>query len=186
MSTTEILLLIVLIPFTVFNIYNLTIGKKKKREGTQHYRQIFAELENKTIAEMEKNNLKFDEKQFFLSDVAEGIQLSFSKESRQMAITLKDAFHWMPVSDVQACCVQHDESKGKYSNIRVEIKTTDKAITFVFGTRAWRPKSFLGKMVIENAAEFCNLVNTLCNLPVSEASRKEGSPEGVSTPIVPK
>jgi hypothetical protein len=120
---------------------------------------------------MGKNNLKFDEKQAFLNDVGQGVQLSFSKESRHMAITLKDAFHLMPLSDVQVCSVQHDESNGKYSNIRVEIKTTDKVITIVFGTRPWRPKSMLGKMVIGEATEFCNLVNAHSKLVVSEASR---------------
>jgi hypothetical protein len=88
-----------------------------------------------------------------------------------MAITLKDAFHVLPLSDVQACSVQHDESKGKYSNIRVEIKTADKVITIVFGTRPWRPKSMLGKMVIDEATEFCNLVNVHSDPAVPEASR---------------
>jgi hypothetical protein len=163
MSTSEIFLLIVLIPITAFNLYIMTIGKKKKRAATQRYRQTFSELEKKTIAEMEKKNLKFDEQQYFLNDAAQGVQLSFSKESRQMAITLKDAFHLVPFSDVQACSIQHDESNGKYSNTRVEIKTRDKVISIVFGTTAWRPKSFLGKMIIENATEFCNLINAHCS-----------------------
>ena len=168
MSTTEIILLIVLIPFTAFNIYNLTLGKKKGRAAAQHYRQVFSELENKTIAEMEKYNLKFDKKQAFLNDAGQGVQLSFSKESRKMALTLKDVFHVIPFSDVQACSVQNDELNGKYSNIRVEIKTTDKIIPIVFGTMPRRPKSMMGKMVIEEATEFCNLVNTQCNLAVSK------------------
>jgi hypothetical protein len=162
MSTLDIILIFGLIPITAFNLYYLTIGKKKKKAAIQNYRQTFSELENKTIAEMEKNHLKFDKKQAFLNDAGQGVQLSFSKESKQMAITLKDTFHWMPFSDVKTCSVQHDEANGKFSNIRVEIKTTDKVITLVFGTKAWRPKSILGKMVIENAMEFCNLVITYC------------------------
>jgi hypothetical protein len=184
MSTTEIILLIVLIPITAFNLYYLTIGKKKKKAAAKNYRQTFSELESKTIAEMEKNNLKFDEKQAFLNDVGQGVQLSFSKESGQMAITLKDAFHLMPFSDMQVCSVQHDESNGKYSNIRVEIKTTDKVITIVFGTKPWRPKSMLGKMVIGEATEFCNLVNAHSNLAVSETLRKVEHPADITTPIV--
>jgi hypothetical protein len=184
MSTSEILVLIVLIPFTAFNLYYLTFGKKKKQAANQHLRQTFSELENKTIAEMEKNNLKFNEKQAFLNDAGQGVQLSFGKESWQMAITLKDAFHLMPFSDVLACSVQHDELNGKYSNIRAEIKTTDKVITIVFGTKARKPKSIIGKMIIEEATEFCNLVNTHCNLAVSETSRRVETHEGIATPIV--
>lgn len=162
MSTLDIILIVGLIPITAFNLYYFTIGKKRRQAAAQYYKQIFSELENKTIAEMEKNHLQFDKKQAFLNDAGQGVQLSFSKESKQMAITLEDAFHWMPFSDIKTCSVQHDEANGKYSNIRVEIKTTGKVITFVFGTRAWRPKSILGKMVIENAMEFCNLVNNHC------------------------
>jgi hypothetical protein len=184
MSTSEILLLIVLIPITAFNLYYLTLGKKKKKAAAQNYRQTLSELENKTIAEMEKNNLKFDEKQAFLNDAGQGVQLSFSKDSRQMAVTLKEAFHLMPFSDVQTCSVQHDESNRKYSHIRVEIMTTDKVITIVFGTKAWRTKSIMGKMIIEEATEFCNLINAHCNLAVSETSRKIEIPEGITTPIV--
>jgi hypothetical protein len=186
MSASEILLLILLIPITAFNIYYLTIGKKKKQAATQQYRQTFSELERKTIAEMEKSNLKLDEKQAFLNDAGQGVQLSFSKESKQMAITMKDAFHLIPFSDVQPCSVQHDESNGKYSNIRVEIKTTDKVITIAFGTMAWRPKSFLGRMIIENATDFCNLVNNYCSLAVSETARKVETPKDIRTPIVSK
>ena len=164
MSTLEIILIIGLIPITAFNIYYFTIGRKKKREREQYCRQIISELEKKTLTEMEKNHLQFDEKQTFLNDAGEGIQLSFSKDRRQMAITLKEAFHWMHFSDVKGCSVRHDEANGKYSNIRVEIETAKKVITIVFGTRAWRPKSFVGKLVIENAMEFCNLVKARCKL----------------------
>lgn len=166
MSTLEIILIIGLIPITAFNIYYFAIGKKKKRAGEQHCRQVLSELEKKTLAEMDKHHLKFDEKQAFLNDAGEGVQLSFGKESGKMAVTLKDAFHWMNFSDVKACSVRHDESNGKYSNVRVEIKTTNKVITIVFGTRAWRPKSFVGKLVIENAMEFYSLVKTHCKLSV--------------------
>jgi hypothetical protein len=162
MSTSEILLGIVLVLFTAFNIYILTIGKKKRQAVAQSYKKTFSELANKTIAEAEKNNVKLDDKHFYLNDVAEGVQLSFDKESRKMAITLKDAFHLIPFSDVQPCSVQHDESNGKCSNIRVEVRTADKVIPIVFGKEARRPKSFLGKMVIENATEFCNVINAYC------------------------
>ena len=102
-----------------FQRTSLDDREKKKKAAAQNYRQTFSELESKTIAEMEKNNLKVDEKQAFLNDIGQGVQLSFSKESRQMAVTLKDAFHLIPLSDVQVCSVQHDELNGKYSNIRV-------------------------------------------------------------------
>ena len=164
MSTLEIILILGLIPITAFNIYYFTIGRKKKQAREQYCRQIISELERKTIAEMEKNHLQFDEKQAFINDAGEGVQLSFSNDRGQMAITLKEAFHWMHFSDVKGCTVRHDEANGKYSNIRVEIKTTKKVITIVFGTRAWRPKSFVGKLVLENAMEFCNLVKARCKL----------------------
>jgi hypothetical protein len=166
MSTSEIILLIALIPITAFNVYYLTIGKKKKQAASQHIRQTFSELESKTIAEAEKSNIKFNDKQNFLNDALQGVLLSFSTKSRQMAITLKDAFHLIPFGDVRACSVQHDESNGMYSNIRVEIKTTDKVITIVFGTRAWKPKSLMENKIMEEATEFCNLVNTHSNREV--------------------
>ena len=167
MSTSEIIILIVLIPLTVLNLYYFTIGKKKKRAAAQGYRQIFSELEKKTITELAKNHLEFDQRQAFLNDAGQGVMLSFSEQSRQMAITLKDSFHLIPFSDVRTCSVRHDESNGKYFNIRVELKTTDRPITIAFGTRHWSPKSIWGKMIIEDATEFCNLVNTHCNRGVS-------------------
>ncbi|MDA8124581.1 MAG: hypothetical protein M0009_05265 [Deltaproteobacteria bacterium] len=159
MSTTEIVLILFLIPLTAFNLYHLTVGKKKKRAAAQQYRQIFSELAQKTSAEMEKRKLQFDEQQFFLNDAGEGIQLSFDKESRQMALTLKDAFHVLSLNDVQPCSVRHDEENGKYSNIRVEVRTAEQVIPIALGTKAWRPKSILGKMIIENATDFCNQIN---------------------------
>ncbi len=163
MSTAAIILLIVLIPLTAFNLYILVLRKRKKA-ATRAYQQVFSELELKAAAEMEKRNLDLDEKQAFLNDAGQGILISFNGESGMMAVTLKDAFHVMPASDVKGCHVRYDEANGKYSRIRVEIETSGMPIIFVFGTGEWRPKSALGEMIMEEAREFCNRIRTHCGL----------------------
>lgn len=178
MSTAEILLIVILVPVTALNIYYFTIGRKKKQEAIRRYKQALAELESKTIAEMEKNHLQFEEKQSFLNDAGQGVQLSFSRKDQQMAVTLKDAFHLVPFSQMEPCSVHYDEADGKYANIRVEIKTPDAVIPIVFGTRAWRPRSIMGKMILEETTECCNLVNRQRGLAAS------GTPEKAETPGV--
>ncbi len=164
MNFLKYVLFVFLILLTVFNIYTLTIGKKKKKLATAAFKQTLAYLENKTFNEMKKHKLHFSEKHGYINDLNEGILLTFDYEKKMMGITLKEAFYLIPFDDILSCRERHDTlENGKWTNISVELETKEQFLTLLFGSRSWKPSSTLAKFILADAQEFCTLVNNVGN-----------------------
>lgn len=160
MNLLKYILLVFLVLLTLFNLYSLTIGRKKKKQAVAKFKQTLAELENKTFKEMKKRSLHFSEKHGYINDLNEGILLTFDYEKEKIGITLKDAFYLIPFDDLLSCKESHDtQESGKWTNIRVELETKEQIITLLFGSRSWKPSSSLAKFILSDAQEFCSLVN---------------------------
>lgn len=163
MTLLQYVLLTFLVLLTMFNLYSLTIGRKKKKKAVASFKQTLAELENKTFKEMKKRNLFFSEKHGYINDLNEGILLIFDHEKKKLGITLKDAFHLFDFDEVIGCTPNHDTlDTGKWTNITVEIETKEQVLTLLFGSRAWKPNSTLAKFILDDSKEFCSLVNRYC------------------------
>lgn len=160
MNLLQSILLGVLVLLTVFNIYNLTIGRKKRKQAKEAYQRTLAELENKTYKEMKKRQLNFSEKHGYINDLSDGILLTFDYENEKMGLTLKDAFYLIPFSEITGCIEKHEVLEdGKWTNIRVELTTEKQVITLPFGSQAWKPTSTLASFILSDTEEFCSLVN---------------------------
>ncbi len=163
MNLFQYVLLAFLVLLTLFNLYALTIGRKKKKQAVANFKQTLAELENKTFKEMKKRQLHFSEKHGYINDLNEGILLTFDHEKKKMGITLKDAFYLINFDEVLNCTAKHDTlDSGKWTNITVELETTKQVITLLFGSRSWKPTSTLAKFILDDSKELSTLVNTYC------------------------
>ena len=163
MNLLQYVLLVFLVLLTLFNLYYLIIGRRKKKQAVAAFKQTLAELENKTFKEMKNRQLHFSEKHGYINDQNAGILLTFDHEKRKMGITLKDEFYLIPFDKVLSCTNKHDTlDNGKWTNISVELETEDQIITLLFGSRSWKPNSTLAKFILEDSEEFCTLVNTFC------------------------
>ena len=159
----EYILMFALILLTLFNLYALTAGKKKKKNSVALYKQTLTTLENKAFEEMKKNKISFDEKHGYINDLNEGILLTFDNAKRMMGITLKDAFYLIPFSEVLSCTSKHDTlENGKFTQFTVEVETQDSIITLLFGSRPWREKSTFAQFILADTQEFCSLVTGHC------------------------
>lgn len=163
MNLLQYILLAFLVLLTLFNLYNLTIGRKKKKQAVADFKQTLALLENKTFKEMQKRQLDFTEKHGYINDLNEGILLTFDHGKKKVGITLKDAFYLIPFDHMLSCKAGYDTlDDGKWTNITVELETKDRVITLLFGSRSWKPKSTLGTFILSDAQEFCSLVTKYC------------------------
>ena len=163
MNLLQYVLLGFLVLLTLFNLYSLTIGRKKKKQAVAKFKQTLAELENKTFKEMKKRQLFFSEKHGYINDLNEGILLTFDHEKKKVGITLKDAFYPIPFGEIIRCTAKHDTlDSGKWTNIIVELETKDQVITLLFGSRMWKPNSTLAKFILNDAKEFASFVNKYC------------------------
>ncbi|HCU30050.1 MAG TPA: hypothetical protein DIC57_05310 [Sphaerochaeta sp.] len=159
----QYLLLALLAVVTLFNFYSLTVGKKKRNQAKINYQQTLSALERKAFELMKQKNLKFDVKQGYINDLNDGILLTFDTTHKTVAVVLKDA-EYLFGYDEFISCTQHYETleNNKISTITVEIETKDSIISLLFGSKAWKPNSYLGKFLISDSREFCTLLERYC------------------------
>jgi len=163
MKLLQYVFLALLVLLTLFNLYSLTFGRKKRKKAVSNFKQTLAELENKAYKEMKKRQLFFSEKHGYINDLNEGILLTFDHEKKKVGITLKEAFYLINFDDVLTCTSKHDVlENGKLTNITVELETNEQIITLLFGSRSWKSTSTLAKFILKDCDEFCTLVNKYC------------------------
>lgn len=163
MNLLQSVILVALVLLTLFNLYALTIGRKKKKQAVALYQKTLADLEVKTFAEMKKRQLFFSEKHGYINDLNEGILLTFDHEKKKMGITLKDAFYLIPFSDVVSCTASHTTlDNGKWIDIIVQLETEKQVITLLFGAKSWKSNSTLANFILSDTKEFCTLVTKYC------------------------
>ncbi len=163
MNLLQYVLLTFLVLLTLFNLYALTIGRKKRKQAVAQFKQTLADLENKTFKEMKKRQLFFSEKHGYINDQNAGILLTFDHKKKKVGITLKDEFYLFDFDDVLSCTAGHDTlENGKWTNIAVELETKEQIITLLFGGQHWKPKSTLAKFILDDSEEFCSFVTKYC------------------------
>ncbi|ADY14789.1 hypothetical protein [Sphaerochaeta globosa] len=162
-TTIQYLLLALLALFTLFNIYSLTTGKKKRKLAAANYQQTLRSLEQKAYELMQQKKLKFDVKQGYINDLNEGILLTFDTKHRMVGIVLKDAEYLFSYEEFVSCKQTYETLENKkISNISVEIETKDSIISLLFGSKAWKPNSYLGKFLLSDSKELCTLLEKYC------------------------
>lgn len=166
MSFTSILqyfFLVLLILVTLANFYSLTFGKKRKQQGKTLYQQTLRQLQEKARDEMKTWKLSFEEQRGYFNDANEGILLAFDNKAQVVGIILKDSFFHFAYADLVSCTRHYDTlTNKKITNIHVVVETKEEYITLLFGTRSYKPNSYLGKFILEDSQEFCTFLTEYC------------------------
>ncbi|NLZ76419.1 MAG: hypothetical protein GX911_00415 [Spirochaetales bacterium] len=163
LTVFQYILLVILILFTLVNFYAFTFGRKRSEQGKALYRQTLNQLHQKALTEMKRHGISFEEQRGYLNDLNEGILLAFDTKKKIAGIVLKDSFFHFPYENLVSCTRQYDTlANKKITHVRVIIETTDEYITLLFGSRSYKPNSFLGKFILEDSQEFCTILTESC------------------------
>jgi len=163
-SIIQYLLLVLLIAFTLVNIYSFTIGRKKRKSASHNYQEILRKLEQQAFNYMKKHKLKFVEKRGYITDSGEGILLTFDFDHQKVGITLSEEIHVFDFSEFITCERTYDTlNNGKITNVEVNVKTTRGDITLLFGSKPRKPKSYLGGFLLSDSQEFCDYLMESCH-----------------------
>lgn len=165
MNILQYLLLALLVIVTAANLYALTIGKKKNRNrAATNYRLTLQKLGVRTNELMKEHGYNFDDRHGYINDIGDGILLCFDTKKQVVGITLAEEFYHFPYADFVSCKQDYEMLENKLSNISVVIETNDAIITLVFGSKAWRRKSYLGKFLLQDSKEFCIILENTCSV----------------------
>lgn len=107
--------------------------------------------------------LSFEEQRGYLNDANEGILLAFDNKAQVVGIILKDSFFHFAYADLISCTRHYDTlANKKITNIHVVVETKEEYITLLFGTRSYKPNSYLGKFILGDSQEFCTFLTEYC------------------------
>lgn len=162
MSTTAIIqyiLLLLLVAFTLFNLYAFTAGKKRRRAAQSDFRRTLAALEQEALAVVEQEKVSFETKIGYMNDRNQGILLTFDAQHEVLGIFLSGEHHLIR-ADRFISATQRYEALGdkKITNIVVDIETEESVITVLFASRSYRPSSYLGKFILSDSREFASRI----------------------------
>ncbi|HZJ88359.1 MAG TPA: hypothetical protein VFC80_04325 [Sphaerochaeta sp.] len=160
MSILQLILFAVLIPLTLFNFYFFTIGRKKRSRSQAEYQQILAKIERQAMEISKQAQLPFETQLRFLNDASQGILLAFDSVGELVGVFFDGSHHLFYRKDFLKAKQRWDQVDAKrITNISVEIETTEEVLTVIFGTKAYRPNSYLGKFILEDTQDFCTRIN---------------------------
>ncbi|MGH0052144.1 MAG: hypothetical protein ACQ5SW_01980 [Sphaerochaetaceae bacterium] len=164
MDILQYFLIILLIVITAINLYALTIGKKNRNRATANYQLTLQKLGARVNELMKEYGYDFADRQGYINDIGDGILLCFDTKKQVVGIALAETFYHFSYADFISCKQTYDEisERGKLSNISVTIETKEEIITLVFGTKAWRKNSYLGKFLLQDSKEFCSILERHC------------------------
>ncbi len=174
MSTFQLILFVVLVPLTVFNIYSLTVGRKKRKTADVKYQQILVEIEKQALSIAKREKLPFETQMRFLNDANQGILLAFDKKGELAGVFFDGSYHLFYQKNFLGAQQTWEVVNEKHiTNISVKIETTEEVLTVIFGTRTYRPRSYLGKFILKDSNEFCTAINA--HLRPSGALREDAA-----------
>ena len=155
MTPFQIILLVLLVPITIFNLLFLTSGRKKSKEGQMRYQRIMTELSYKAIDELgSSKSLEFFP---FMSDSGKGCLLCFDRKKDIEALVTYDEVFKMKISDPKSCEVIKDVENGKtLKSIYCEVENpqTGESIVIPICEKPHRAKGYFGKFLQKDAEDF--------------------------------
>lgn len=155
MTPLQIVLLILLVPITLFNFLFLTSGRKKNKEGRMQYQRIMSELSEKAVRELgqSKTMVVFP----YLSDSDVGCLLCIDRKKDLEAIVTDAVVLKMKISSPKSCEILSETDGVKMLgslSCRVDYPETGESLEIPFGSKPHRINGYIGRFLVRNAEEF--------------------------------
>lgn len=167
-SIIQYLLLVLLAAFTLFNFYNFTVGKKRRKAANSTYKHTLALLEQDAMAVVKKKKVAFETKVGYINDQNQGILLTFDTAHELVGIFLAGEHHIIRADEFVSAIRRFEQSgQKKITNIVVDVETTTSILTVSFATRAYRPTGYLGKFILQDSEEFAARITEHLRPPLS-------------------
>lgn len=158
-SIIQYILLVLLAAFTLFNFYNFTAGKKRRKAAHNDYKRTLALLEQDAMKVVKREKVAFETKVGYINDQNQGILLTFDKKHELVGIFLSGEHHIIRKDEFVSATRRYEQYYAKkITNIVVDVETTASILTVTFGTRAFRPTGYLGKFILSDSEEFATRI----------------------------
>lgn len=157
MTVLQIVLIVIVIPLTVINIYNFRTARKNKADSERKYAMVLRNFN------LYGHLLPADDKRIirrFVSDQGNNYLVCIEKAGNRVFIIGEDLFKEIRRDpSLKAVPVISEGSQGRILSVicRISSDETPEPFDIVLGEKPHK-KRFLGKFVIETAQEMCDFI----------------------------
>ena len=145
------ILLMVLIAFTLFNFYAMMTSKKRRARSAASYQQEMGTIENNLLKLMKERALNFTTVKRLMNDKI----VVTDPEKRKAAIGMRGDIELFAFEDLESAGKEYLQGeKGKILGSRVYAVISGTKYEYTIGSRPFRPKGPLGKVVYDTTEEF--------------------------------
>lgn len=149
------ILLMVLIAVTLFNFYAMITSKKRRARSAASYQQEMGTIENNLLKLMKERALNFTTVKRLMNDKGEGIIVVTDPDKRKAAIGMRGDIELFSFEDLESAGKEYLRGeKGKLLGSRVYAVISGTKYEYTIGSRPFRPKGPLGKVVYDTTEEF--------------------------------
>lgn len=160
-SILTYILCLVLIAFTLFNLYALLTSKRKKALSNQSYAASMAPIEKKLLEIQKQRGVAFDKVKRMVNDQNEAIILVSDSKQRIAAIGMKDDTLIFPFSEIVDVKKEYTRKNKKVLSGKIVLTLKDSSYTYTIASKPFNPKGLIGKVLYDTIEEFASELNAL-------------------------
>lgn len=151
----DVVFFIILAIVGVFTIFNLTVGKKNRQKATEHNKNVFGALRDKTAETFGKSKYEQMKKVPYMADNGNGYILCFSKQSNIMALVTYNEVYKMKYDSKKNCAIIIEGDEKAFNSLvcRISAEELEEDVDIVLASSRHRRKSFMGKAILQDAEE---------------------------------
>ena len=156
-SALQIILLIIIIPFTILNIRYLLVGRHEKKAQEERKARTYRVLKE-NIGKMGKaDDIKIGH---FVSDAGANFLVAINEKTGAKGVACEDDFFSFPDEKaLSSSVIVSEKSSEKIERVVVRVSYGNEIYDFPIGTKMHR-KKFLGKFVLEVAEDFSKALSS--------------------------
>ena len=155
------LVVIILIAFTLLNLYSTMTAKKRKAVANAKYQQALKPVEQKLLKLQKERNLNFDKVKRLINDEENAIIFASDSKALITAIGMAEDTLLFKNSELADVKKLYENQGKKVLSAKIEIKVNSLCYTYNIGTRPFNPKGFIGKVIYEDTEELYTLLNQI-------------------------
>lgn len=152
---------LVLIAFTLFNLYATLTAKKRKQISSASFRVLCNQIEEELIKLQKQKGLNFSYIKRMANDQNDVIIFVKDIDKKMAAIAMKDDIKLFSFSALKDVKTLYEKKGKKILNAKIDVTIDDDTWTYTFASKPFNPKGILGKVIYDTTVEFKDELNSL-------------------------
>ncbi len=149
MGRASYIIFLVLLAFTIFNLFATATAKKRKGKAAYDYNRVMKPLDDKLLKAMKERGINFTEVKRFVNDLGEGYVVVKDLEKRMFGIATAEHLIIEEYSSLEEVEGIYEKKGMRVSKAEVAATIGETVYTFIVASRPFFPRGLIGSILRE-------------------------------------